>query len=559
MAQESTETKDNVPDVPDVDSRAYDMIIYGATGFTGAIVAAEFVKRYATSDIDLKWAIAGRSSTKLTKLRDALQGEFKKQLDLLNKAVPMSNTPSYLNESQKASLSAKQQFMDSLPMLIADVSNESALRSVLIQTQLVISCVGPFRLFGENVVALCAQTGTHYVDICGEPDFMERCAFKYYEEAQSTGAIIVSACGFDSIPSDIGVSFIDDFYAENGGVCCSVNGYLTANAPDGYPCHHTTLKAAVHGLSEADKLRALRKEIDTKQYRVNRRQIPRNGPKQKVHKETYFWSNEVGKYSMLFPFADSAVVTNSQGITAALLRAQKAKQRTFPQYAAYISFNSYWNVMQAVSIGGISSMLVNYEFGRNLLMEYPSWMTWGVFSEEGPTEKQRLSQTFSFRFFAKGYSRTLCAKYGGDRDKLNLLKPDFTVKASVSGRDIGYSGTAKIVLESAITILEDKKMINAGDLEKGYPAVRGGVFTPSTVFANSSLVDRLNEAGITFVIEMEDDEEENEPNNPNDGKGSDDEEDVEVIPTPKGPSRGHKSTRKETTKGSTSMKGDEQK
>ena len=102
-------------------------------------------------------------------------------------------------------------------------------------------------------------------------------------------------------------------------------------------------------------------------------------------------------------------------------------------------------------------------------------------------------------------------------------------------------------------------MINAGDLEKGYPAVRGGVFTPSTVFANSSLVDRLNEAGITFVIEMEDDEEENEPKNPNDGKGSDDEEDVEVIPTPKGPSRGHKSTRKETTKGSASTKMDEQK
>ena len=105
-------------------------------------------------------------------------------------------------------------------------------------------------------------------------------------------------------------------------MCSQIDGYLTGTAPDGYATHHTTLKAAVLGLSEADQLRALRKEIAKRDYRVQRRDIARCGARQKVHKELYFWADEVSKYSMLFPFADSAVVANSQGVTAALLQAQ---------------------------------------------------------------------------------------------------------------------------------------------------------------------------------------------------------------------------------------------
>merc|ERR1712228_608107 len=402
--------------------------------------------------------------------------------------------------------SSKQEYIDNLPIIIADVDNEQSLKSMITSTKLVISCIGPYRLVGENVLKCCAQNGTHYVDICGEPDFMERCAFKYYETAQSTGAIIVSACGFDSIPSDIGCAFVEQFYHRNGGICSSINGYLTGTAPDGYPCHHTTLKAAVLGLSEADKLRALRKEIKEKDYRVERKQICRIGRKEKVHKELYFWSDQVKKYSMLFPFADSAVVSNSQGITQRLLQAQNVKNKTFAQYAAYISFNSYMNVMQAVGIGGLSSLLVNYEFGRNWLTNYPLLMTCGVFSAQGPTEKQRKSQRFSFKFFAKGYSKDLCKKYGHDINKLNSLNCDYNVNASVSGEDIAYSGTCKILIECASVLLEEEKRINDGCLDKGFPAIKGGVFTPSTVFGNTSLIQRLNEAGIAFVIETDDDD-----------------------------------------------------
>merc|ERR1719491_254268 len=180
--------------------RQFDIVIYGATGFTGAIVASELIKRLATTDLELKWAIAGRNNAKLTKLRSTLQREFTSELQILSRIVPLSNTPSLLSDSKKAAQTRKAQYISSLPMLIADVTDADSLRAMITRTKLIISCVGPFRLFGEMVVKVCSEQGTHYVDICGEPDFMERCAFKYYSFAQSTGALIVSACGFDSIP-----------------------------------------------------------------------------------------------------------------------------------------------------------------------------------------------------------------------------------------------------------------------------------------------------------------------------------------------------------------------
>merc|ERR1712013_389918 len=247
------------------------------------------------------------------------------------------------------------------------------------------------------------------------------------------------------------------------------------------------------------------------------------------HKELYFYAEDVKKYSMLFPFADSAVVSNSQGVTAALLNAQngKGQKRTFPSYAAYMAFNSYSQVLSAITVGGTAKVLCGYEFGRHLLTAFPSVMTMGVFSAEGPTEKQRQSQRWSFEFRAKGYSETLCAQYRETPQRLSLLNPDFVVRARVKGHDIGYSGTATILIECALTLLAEEKQIRKGDVDRGIPAVRGGVFTPMTVFENTSLVQRLTKAGIEFEIapeEEEDDEEEETEQKVDDG---DEEEEVQ--------------------------------
>lgn len=125
----------------------------------------------------------------------------------------------------------------------------------------------------------------------------------------------------------------------------------------------------------------------------------------------------------------------------------------------------------------------------------------GAFTEDGPSEIQRQSQTFEFRFFANGYSAELC-------NTLNLenIKPDMKIHATVSGYDMGYSGTALIFIECAICLLEEMNQIKDGDLLNSFPAIVGGVFTPSTVFGNTSLIERLNEAGINFTINEDFDE-----------------------------------------------------
>mmetsp|Transcript_56517 Transcript_56517/g.94090 ORF Transcript_56517/g.94090 Transcript_56517/m.94090 type:complete len:552 (-) Transcript_56517:102-1757(-) len=495
--------------------RIYDITIYGATGFTGAIASGVFLERYLRTDMDLKWCIAGRSVTKLQTLRSQLQSEAQS-----------------LEVEDNASVQRKLSYVQQLPMVIADVANETALRRMIASTKLVICCIGPYRLYGEKVIEYCAHYGTHYVDICGEPDFIERSAFKYYHTAQTSGAIIVSACGFDSIPSDIGVAFVDNLFASRGALCSTINGYLSGSAPDGYPVHHTTLQAAVYGMSEAQKLRSLRKQIesssnnDNDRYRMPRAQIERTGAKQRIHKESYFWSDEAQKYCMLFPGADSAVVANSQGVTAALLHAQQQLQppkTSYPQYAAYIAFNSHWSVLQTVALGGLGQFLVQYEFGRNLYLKYPSWMTWGAFSEQGPSETQRASQEFTFRFFARGYSKRVRDEYGdgdgddGDAEKLKV-KPDMNVVAKVTGADIAYTGTCKMLVQCALVLLTEEQQIKAGDVNKGCPSIKGGVFTPATVFGivNTSLVRRLNEVGITFTVERVDGDDANAEQKEND-------------------------------------------
>ena len=312
-------------------------------------------------------------------------------------------------------------------------------------------------------------------------------------------------------------------------MCSHINGYLTGTAPDGYAAHHTTLTAAMLGLSQADQLRGLRKEIANRDYRVQRKDIARCGARQEVQKGLYFWAPEVSKYSMLFEGADSAVVANSQGVTAALLQAQtqiqtQAHRRTFAQYAAYLSLNSYWQVLAVLGVGGVTKLLCSYEFGRKLLSAYPSVMTLGAFSEEGPSAQQRRSQTWSLKFVSKGYSRQLCAQYKEAPHRLAQLKPAFSVRARVSGSDAGYSGTAKMLIECAVTLLQDNRRIRRGDLDQGIPWVRGGVFTPSTVFANTELVSRLKEAGIAFQIEQDDENEDDKQDD--DENDADDDEDA---------------------------------
>lgn len=146
-------------------SREFDLIVYGATGFTGRLVA-EYI--YQTHP-DIQWAMAGRSAEKLAKVRDEI-------------GAPADTA-----------------------FVVADSSDEKSIEEMAKRTKCVVTTVGPYQLYGEPLVAACAKNGTDYVDLCGEPAWMHDVVRHYQDEAAKSGARIVLSCGFDSIPFDLGV------------------------------------------------------------------------------------------------------------------------------------------------------------------------------------------------------------------------------------------------------------------------------------------------------------------------------------------------------------------
>lgn len=145
--------------------REFDVIVYGATGYTGKLVAEYLAQR----DPAPRWAMAGRSLTRL--------------------------------EAARAEVGAPAD----TPLIVADAEDPSALKAMCGRTKVVLTTVGPYQLYGEPLVAACAHTGTGYVDLCGEPAWMRAMIDKYDADAKASGARIVFSCGFDSIPFDLGV------------------------------------------------------------------------------------------------------------------------------------------------------------------------------------------------------------------------------------------------------------------------------------------------------------------------------------------------------------------
>ncbi|QOZ52898.1 trans-acting enoyl reductase family protein [Bradyrhizobium sp. CCBAU 53338] len=154
-------------------SAKFDIVVYGATGFTGQLVA-EYLAAHYKGDKSLKWAMAGRSLDKLKSVRDAI-------------GAP-ANTP----------------------LIVADASDAASLKAMAEQTMSVITTVGPYQLYGEELLAACVATGTDYFDLCGEPIWMRQMIDKYEAAAKDSGARIVFSCGFDSVPFELGTFFVQE-------------------------------------------------------------------------------------------------------------------------------------------------------------------------------------------------------------------------------------------------------------------------------------------------------------------------------------------------------------
>ena len=151
----------------------FDIIVYGATGFTGRLVAEHLLKRYSVGR-DVKWAMAGRSADKLAAVRDEI-------------GAPAET-----------------------PLVVADADDKASLKAMVERAKASITTVGPYQLYGSDLVAACAAAGTDYLDLCGEPVWMRHMIDAHHETAKTSGARIVFSCGFDSIPFELGVFFLEE-------------------------------------------------------------------------------------------------------------------------------------------------------------------------------------------------------------------------------------------------------------------------------------------------------------------------------------------------------------
>lgn len=384
--------------------REFDVVLFGATGFTGGLTA-EYLAAHAPNGC--RWAVAGRSREKLVALRERL---------------------AEINPSCRE-----------LDLLVADVTDRDSLREVARRARVVVTTVGPYLRYGEPLVAVCAETGTDYLDLTGEPEFVDRMYLAHHDAAVASGARIVHAAGFDSIPYDLGVLFTVRQLPE--GVPLAVSGYFTVSGTFSAGTYHSAITA----FSRLREMAA----VGRQRHRVEPRPAGRTvkGVKGWPHFE-----KDVDAWVLPAPTIDPLVV----------LRSARALDRYGPAftYSHYLAVRKFPVMAGYAGAVGAAVALAQVPVTRN-------WLLSRMSSGDGPSPERRAKAWFRVRFVALGDGRR--------------------VVTEVSGGDPGYGETAKMLGESALCLAFD-------DL----PKTSGQVTT--AVAMGDRLIDRLVRAGLTFRV-----------------------------------------------------------
>lgn len=396
------EDRDLQPSSPERADRRFDIVLFGATGFTGGLTA-EYLARAMPPDG--RWALAGRNQAKLTAVRDRL--------------------------------TAVDATLGDLELLAADVTDPDSLRAVAERTRVVITTVGPYLQYGEPLVAACAEAGTDYVDLTGEPEFVDRMYLAHHDRAVATGARIVHACGFDSVPHDLGVLFTVEQLPDD--VPLEVRGVVHTNAR----FSSGTLQSALGQLARLrDLAAAARDRKRAERAQPGKRARIKGAP----GRDPY-----LGLWLLPFPGIDAQIVTRS-----ARMRPEYGPDFTYGHYAGF-----QWLPSAAATALGAGAMIAAAQVSplrRRLGALVPAG--------DGPSAQRRADTWFTVDVLGEG---------GGQR-----------VRTQVSGGDPGYDETAKMLAESAISLAFDDNPRTAGQV------------TTATAMGDN-LIRRLRAAGITFT------------------------------------------------------------
>jgi len=377
-------------------TRDLDVVLFGATGFTGGLTA-----EYLAAQTGVAWAMAGRNAEKLAALRDRIGAD--------------------------------------VPIMVADSADAASLRRIAERARVVATTVGPYALRGEPLVAACADTGTDYVDLAGEPEFIDRVYLHHHDTAQRSGARLVHACGFDSIPHDLGAQFTVQQLPSDHPI--TMRGYVRAAAT----ASGGTFASAVTAFSRFRQTRQARRDRKAVEGQPSARRARAIGGMPG-------YDTSIGMWVLPLPTIDPQIVVRSA--------------MDLPEYGpdfTYGHFLALRNPLTAaaltVGVGGAFA-LAQLPPMRSLLLSTRKTGT-------GPDEQRRARSWFTVRFHATA----------GDQ----------RVVTQVSGGDPGYGETAKMLAHAALCLARDP-----------LPRIAGQVTT--AVAMGDALRRRLHRAGITFEV-----------------------------------------------------------
>jgi short subunit dehydrogenase-like uncharacterized protein len=391
-------------------SPKFDIVVYGATGFTGQLIA-EYLAAHYSGEGSLKWAMAGRSKDRLASVRDAI-------------GAPADTA-----------------------LIVADASDPASLSVMVGQTKSVISTVGPYQLYGSELVATCVAAGADYLDLCGEPVWMRQMIDAHQTTARSTGARIVFSCGFDSLPFELGVFSVQEEAKKVFGASANrVKGRIRdmSGTLSGGTAASTwaTFAAAAQDLT----LVTLLKDPFLLAPGLG-------GPKQPRGNKPLF-DEDLGQWTA--PFAMATINTRNVHRSNMLMEFSYGKDFVYdemvltgPGEQGEANAKRLVAAVNAERMGGAG----------------------GLKPGDGPSKEMRENGFYDLLFVA--------------------IAPDGRqVRASVKGdRDPGYGSTSKMISECAICLLRDT------------PDVPAGIWTPGAAMQHKLIKRLVDHAGLTFTVE----------------------------------------------------------
>lgn len=390
-------------------SKPFDIVVHGATGFTGRLVVEYLLRQYPNSaGSGLRWAMGGRSAAKLAAVRDEL-------------GAPADT-----------------------PLVVTDSSDPASLQALMAQTRLVLTTVGPYQLYGNELVAACAQAGVDYVDLCGEPAWMRHMIDAHEAQARASGARIVFSCGFDSIPFDLGVLLLQtEMKARFGQPAQRVRGRVRKMKGTFSGGTAASLKATMAAAaSDPGVLALLRNPFSLTPGFEGPRQPSGNKPE--LDEALGLW---------VAPFVMAAI--NTRNVHRSNFLLQQA-------YGADFVYDE-----MLVTGAGEKGQAIAQAVANDKSMGSDA----GPQPGEGPSREEREAGYYDVLFL------------GHD-------SAGHSLKVGVTGdRDPGYGSTSKMISEAAACLLLDSA------------ATPGGIWTPASAMGDKLIARLQAHAGLSFRVE----------------------------------------------------------